>query len=49
VPVRVETGPEVIAAREAETAEEVEGLSAHGPDAVDDRGGIGLRVLQRAV
>jgi hypothetical protein len=49
VPVRIEAGPEVIAPREAEAGEEVEGLPAHGRDAVDDRTGIGLRVLQRAV
>jgi hypothetical protein len=49
VPVRVEAGPEVIAAREAQAGEEVDGLSAHGPDAVDDRGWIGLCVLQRPV
>jgi hypothetical protein len=49
VPVRIEAGPEVIAPREAEAGEEVEGLPAHGLDAVDDRTGIGLRVLQRAV
>jgi len=49
VPVRIEAGPEVITLREAETGEEVEGLSAHSPDAVDDRTGIGLRVLQRPV
>ena len=49
MPVRIEAGPEVIAPREAETGEEVEGLSPHGPDAVDDRTGIGLRVLQRPV
>jgi hypothetical protein len=49
VPARVEAPPEVIAAREAEVGEEVEGLPPHGPDAVDDRSGICLRVLERAV
>jgi hypothetical protein len=49
VPVRVEAGPEVIAAREAEAGQEIEGLPPHGLDAVNDRSGICLRVLERPV
>ena len=49
VPGRIEAGPEVIAPREAEAGQEVEGLPADRADAVDDRTGIGLRVLQRPV
>jgi hypothetical protein len=49
VPGRVEAGPEVIAAREAEAGQEIEGLPAHGLNAVDDRGRIGLGVLERPV
>jgi len=49
VPGRIETGPEVVAPREAEAGEEVKGLPAHGADPVGDRTGIGLRVLERPV
>lgn len=49
MPGRIEAGPEVIAPREAQAGEQVEGLPAHGADAVDDRTGVGLGVLQRAV
>jgi hypothetical protein len=49
MPVRVEAGSQIIAPREAEPGQEIEGLPAHRPDAVDDRAGIGLCVLQRPV
>jgi len=49
VPGRIEAGAEVVAPREAEAGQEVEGLPADGADAVDDRAGIGLRMLERPV